>query len=217
MNTIQCLRPGLEPGLLDLEMSALTMIPWCLPISSMIQASESWYQWLYSIYKLLGVYISNDLRWTHHVENIVKNGNERFSSLRVFKQCGAPPASLAKVDTIVGRPALEYAAPVWQNIPDFLYYKIESIQKRAMRIIFPLMNHNEALNALNLTTLCERRAHLCQVYIDRLRNENHPLHLLLPKWEEFVHNYNLRSGVSCITCPSCRTKRTQEFVPYKYI
>jgi len=65
-------------------------------------------------------------------------------------------------------------APVWQNIPDFLSYKIET-----MRIIFPLMNY-EALKALNLTTLSNRRAHLCQVYIDRLRNKNHPLHFMLP-------------------------------------
>ena len=56
------------------------------------------------------------------------------------------------------------------------------------------MNYNEAVNALNLTTLCERRANLCQVYIDRLRNENHPLHLVLPEWQEFVHNYALISG-----------------------
>ena len=60
---------------------------------------------------------------------------------------------------------------MWQDIPDFL---IESIQKRAMHIIFPLMNYNEALIALNLTTLSEKRTHLCQV--DRLRNENHPFH-----------------------------------------
>ena len=124
---------------------------------------------------------------------------------KVLKQCGAPPASLAKVYTTVVRPALEYAAHVQQNIPDFLSYKIESIQKRATCIIFPLMNYNVALNALNLTTLCERRAHLCQVYIDRLQNENHPLHLVLPKWEEFKHNYSLRSSVSSITLPSCRT------------
>ena len=117
--------------------------------------------------------------------------------------CASSFSSKGLYNSTVVRPALEYAAPVWQNIPDFLSYKIESIQKRAMRIMFPLMNFNEALNALNLTTLCERRAHLCQVYINRLRNENNPLHLLLPKWEEFVHNYNLRSGVSCITRPFC--------------
>ena len=60
--------------------------------------------------------------------------------------------------TTIVRPVLEYAAPVCQNVPDFLSYKIESIQKRAMRIIFPLMNNNEALNDLNLTTLSNRRA-----------------------------------------------------------
>ena len=67
-----------------------------------------------------------------------------------IRQYGAPPASLAKVYTTIVRPVLEYAAPVWQNIPDFLSYKIESIQKRPMRNIFPLMSYNEALNALNL-------------------------------------------------------------------
>ena len=46
-------------------------------------------------YKLLGVYVSNDLKWNHHVEVIVQKGNRRLYSLRVLKQCGAPPASLA--------------------------------------------------------------------------------------------------------------------------
>ena len=111
-------------------------------------------------YKLLGVYVSNDLKWNHHIEVIVQKGNRRLYSLRVLKQCGAaPPASLAKVYTVyttIVRTVIEYAAPVWQNIPDFLSHKIESIQKRAMHIIFPLMNCNEALNALNLTTLKAR-------------------------------------------------------------
>ena len=146
----------------------------------------------------------------------MQKGKRRLYSLRVLKQCGASPASLAKVYATIVRPVLEYAAPVWQNIPDFLSYNIESIQKRAMCIIFPLMNYYEALNALNLTTLCEKRAHLCQVYIDRLRNANHPLHFTLPKQEEVVHNYNLRFGISHSTRPTCRSKRMQEFVTHKY-
>ena len=145
----------------------------------------------------------------------MEKGKRRLYSLRVLKQCGASPASLAKVYATIVRPVLEYAAPVWQNIPDFLSYKIESIQKRAMCIIFPLMNY-EALNALNLTTLSDRCAHLCQVYIDRLWNANHPLHFMLPKQEEIVHNYNLRFGISHSTRPTFRTKRTQEFVTHKY-
>ena len=44
-------------------------------------------------YKLLGVYVSNDLKWNHHVGVIVQKGNRRLYSLRVLKQCGASPAS----------------------------------------------------------------------------------------------------------------------------
>ena len=62
-------------------------------------------------YKLLGAYVSNDLKWKHHVEVIVQKGNRSLYSLRVLKQCGAPPASLAKVYTTIVRPVLEYAAP----------------------------------------------------------------------------------------------------------
>ena len=79
------------------------------------------------------------------------------------------------------------------------------------------MNYNEALNALNLTSLSDRRAHLCQVYIDRLRNENHSLHFMLPKQKEVVHNYNLTSGISRYTRPTCRTQpRPQGLLAFQY-
>ena len=35
-------------------------------------------------YMLLGVYVSNDLKWNHHVEVIVQKGNRRLYSLRVL-------------------------------------------------------------------------------------------------------------------------------------
>ena len=92
-----------------------------------------------------------------YVDYKVKKANKRLYSLRVLKQCGAPPVSLAKVFvTII--PILEYRAlPVRQNIAEFLASKIESIPERAMRIIFPTHDYNEALSALSLTTLIERR------------------------------------------------------------
>ena len=67
------------------------------------------------------------------------------------------------------------------NIPEFLASKIESIQKGVMHIIFAVCNCDEALSGLSLTTLNERRVHLCQVYIARLQDENHPLHFIFPK------------------------------------
>ena len=109
------------------------------------------------------VYHSN-LKWTRHVDYIIKKANKGLYSLRVLKQCEAPPVSLAKVFVIIVRPILEYrAVAVWQNIAEFLSSTIDSIQKRAMHLIFPTHDYNEALYALSLTTLKERRVHLGQV------------------------------------------------------
>ena len=62
----------------------------------------------------------------------------------------------------------------------------------------------------------ERRVHLCQVYVARLQNENHPLHFIFPKLEEVKPNYHLRSGASSRLRPICKTKRNQDFITYKY-
>ena len=35
------------------------------------------------------------------------------------------------------RPVLEYAVPVWQDIPAYLSEAIERVQKRALNIIYP--------------------------------------------------------------------------------
>ena len=86
-------------------------------------------------------------------------------------------------------------------------FNMESIQKRVMFIIFPTYDYNEALSALSLTTLNERRVHLCQVYVGRLQNENHPLPIILPKLEEAQHDYQLKSGASYRLRPICKTKR----------
>ena len=37
-------------------------------------------------YKLLGVYISEDLSWNVHIEHIVKKANKRFYALRKLKK-----------------------------------------------------------------------------------------------------------------------------------
>ena len=43
---------------------------------------------------------------------------------------------MSKVYISSVRSVLEYALPVWQSIPGYLCDKIESIQKRALMIIF---------------------------------------------------------------------------------
>ena len=53
-----------------------------------------------------------------------------------------------------------------QAIPDYLSNKIESIQRRAFRIILPLTeSYDEALMLAQIPTLESRREYLCKEYI----------------------------------------------------
>ena len=74
------------------------------------------------VYKLLGVYISNGLKWTHHVDYVIKKANNRLYSLRVLKQCGSPPVSLAKVLVTIVPPILEYAVPARMAKHTWIWY-----------------------------------------------------------------------------------------------
>ena len=119
------------------------------------------------------------------------------------------------------RPVLEYAVPVWQAIPGFLSDIIESVQKRALKIIYPAAEtYSEALHLANLSTLSDRRDHLCSKYMDRMKQDDHPLSHLLPKLVASSCNYHLRTAPREFylfkNVISCRTKRTEDFFTFKY-
>ena len=108
-------------------------------------------------YKLLGVVLSNDLRWDEHVSYINKKVNKRIHYLKLLKRSGVPTAALLHYYTTVIRSVIEYAAPVWQSsLNNKQRNKLESLQKRSFRIIF---NDNDyELNcALNNTELLTTR------------------------------------------------------------
>ena len=92
-------------------------------------------------YKLLGVYISEDLSWNVHIEHIVKKANKRLYALRALKKSG----ELVQVYCSIVQSVLEYACPLWAGLPKYLDDAIESVQKRALRIILPNFHYDEAL------------------------------------------------------------------------
>ena len=56
------------------------------------------------------------------------------------------------------RPVLQYARPVFHHsLPQYLSNEMERLQKRALRIIQPDLSYAEALVALDITSLYERR------------------------------------------------------------
>ena len=91
-------------------------------------------------------------------------------------------ANILKVYLTTVRPVLEYAVPVWQSIPGYLSDVIETVQKRALKIIFPeAETYTEALQLGQLTTLADRREYSCFKYTDEMKQSDHPLVHLLPK------------------------------------
>ena len=65
-----------------------------------------------STFKLLGVHITNDLKWEKHVQAICKQAASRIHFLKQLKRSAASPGDLIYFYTAVIRPVLEYACVV---------------------------------------------------------------------------------------------------------
>ena len=124
-------------------------------------------------FKLLGVYISEDLTWGAHYDYIVKKAsNRRLYALRSLKKCGVPTPDLVTVYCSLIRSVIEYASALFANLPKYLSDALEGIQKRALRIILPNLYYDEALILSGLSSLEDRRAAACESFMRNLKPSN---------------------------------------------
>ena len=63
--------------------------------------------------KILGMYISVDLKWNTHITHIVSKASKRLYFLRLLKRSGVDRYSLLTVFTTCIRPVLEYGCQAW--------------------------------------------------------------------------------------------------------
>ena len=144
--------------------------------------------------KILGVHISEDLTWNIHTDYVVKKSNKRLST--ILKNAGVATEDLVEIHCSFVRSVLEYAPPNWSDLPDYLASDVESIQKRALKIILPTYDYAEALNVIGLQFLSVRRQQACIKFVDQAKNKI-PLNDIISKRAEVVcHGYNLRSGIT---------------------
>ena len=167
-------------------------------------------------YKLLGVIISDDLKWNAHVEYVIAKAAKRLFALRLLKRAGVMPKDILKVYLCNVRSVLEYAAQVWQDIPAYLSDAIESIQRRALRIIFPNSSYQQALDLTNLSTLANRRILLCKKLMADMRDESHPISFLASKVTTRNIPYQLRSGNTTAPKTMKRTKGANDFCTFRF-
>ena len=109
-------------------------------------------------FKLLGVTLQNDLKWNAHVDSITSKASKRLHTLRVLRNSGIPAQDLLTIYIFIIRSVQEYCCAVWStSIPSYLSDKIERVQRRALRILYPNMSYSAALATSSLPCLSDLR------------------------------------------------------------
>ena len=134
-------------------------------------------------YKVLGLTLCNTLKWNDNIKEIVTKTSKRLYILRVLKQAGIPSSDHLNGYFALVRSVLEYCCVTWSNgLPLYLSDKIERVQKRALRILFPNPHFNDALSLCKITRLDARRDNLWSRVWHSIRDhpESRLLRLLPP-------------------------------------
>ena len=167
-----------------------------------------------SVYKLLGVKITNDLTWNEHCEYIYSKANKRLFGLRVLQKSGLRTDELLEVYCSTIRSAVEYASPVWAGLPSYLSDLLETIQKKALRIIFPYVSYCQARELAGLETLSSRRTVACKNFAKNCCQTG-ILSGLFKQPRKIDHRYNLRSGQSSLPSTG-KTNRFNNFITVRH-
>ena len=146
---------------------------------------------LYSVssHKVLGLTLQSDLCWNAHVDSTVPKAAKRLYILCILRCSNVSTTNLVTVYVTVITPLLEYGCIVWHfSLPLCLSDRLESIQKRALRIILPHYCYASALEALNLTSLLLRHESLCSKGFSKLASLANPC--FMPQLPPQRHDVN---------------------------
>ena len=106
---------------------------------------------------VLGVTISNNITWDDHITSIAKSAAQKLGFLYRSKRYFSPQQLLTLYKSQV-RPGLEYCSHVWGSAPKSTLKLLDSVQKRAVRLIgdtkltdsLPSLAHRRAVGDLAL-------------------------------------------------------------------
>ncbi len=110
--------------------------------------------------KLLGVIITDDLKWHENTKYIVKNANKKMRMLHKFSKFTKNKSHLMHIFKSQVRGSLEYCSTVWHSsLTESDCNDIERVQKAAMKVIMGTryQGYEEALKFMKIDSLRERR------------------------------------------------------------
>jgi len=111
---------------------------------------------------------------------------------------GRPADRLAHWYISVIRPVLEYCAVVWHHgLSKNQTESIEAIQRRTLRIVYPItasMPYWAALHFAGLPSLSDRRDKLCRDFFQKMHDPSSCIHHLFPPARDSDLTYRLRTA-----------------------
>ena len=140
---------------------------------------------------LLGVIISDDLKWNKNTQSIVKRAYKRMSILRSLVKFRIPKCDLVLIYMLYVRSILEQSSVVWStSITQDEVLALERVQKCALRLIYQseYLSYSNALYMSGLPDLSSRRLKLLHNFADKCV-QNEATQFMFPLNE---HKYNTR-------------------------
>ena len=127
--------------------------------------------------KLLGLTISNDLKWKSNTETMIKKANSRLWIIKRLKNHGASLADLTDVFTKQVRSILEFGVPVWNS--SLTLDEVDSIERIQKCFLYIALGYNyrsyeNALDKTELDTLELKRKRLSTNFA--VKASKHPKH-----------------------------------------
>ena len=154
-------------------------------------------------FKLLGVMVSNDLKWEINTDYICSKARKKIFLIRNMKLSGLSTTELIDAYKKEIRSLVEMAVPVWHSgLTLEQCRKIERVQKSALSAILgnKYNNYDDALKLVKLDRLSSRRTKLCLKFIQKNMKSDNPLLSLVKK------SHNTRSDPKLANEFQCRTK-----------
>ena len=177
--------------------------------------------------KLLGVIITDDLRWSENTLHICQKVNKKFYILCKLKQFGLKQEKLLKAWNALLKPLTEYATPLWHSgLLEKDIKMLETLQKKALGLILGTIyvenrryykvngkpvSYEAALGHLELQTLSQRREILTRKFaLETFKNERHQ-----DFFEEKKNNRSTSRNMHIVQEKNCKTTRYyNSAIPY---
>ena len=149
-------------------------------------------------HKHLGLYLSNDCTWHHHINYIKDKAWFRINIMRKLK-FKLDRKSLEIIYTTFIRPILEYGDVIWDNCTQYEKLELEKIQNEAARIATgttKLVSLNSLYKEICWETLETRRNNHKMTLFYKMVKSITPLYLstLVPHSVSNMSRYNLRNS-----------------------